>query len=101
MNEGINKILRPLGHMPLNHFRRIYCYLLFLSKGILRFWIIDDLQSIIVDLYPIRECPHLIKFIFVLVYYYLSVYIVLEHPYLDLIAFDLVHCEILLGKGVL
>ena len=101
VNEGIDEILGPLGDMPLHHFRRVHCDLLLLPEGILRFGIVDDFQSIVVDLYPIRESPHLIKLILVLADYYLPVYVVLQNTHLQLVALDLVHREGLLGKGVL
>lgn len=93
VDEGIDEILGPLGDMPLHNFRRIDCDLLLLPEGILWLGIVDDLQSIVVDLYSIWESPHLIKLILVLADYYLPVYVVLQNAHLQLVALDLVHGE--------
>jgi hypothetical protein len=101
MDEGINEILGSFCHVPLNHFRRIYGDLLLLAEGILWLGIVDYLQSVIVDLDAIWKRPHLIELILVLVDYDLSVYVVLQDSYLQLVALDLGHGEVSLGKGVL
>ena len=64
------------------------------SKRLLRFRVIDDLQSIVIDLDAVRICPHLIELVITLFDHDLAIDIMLKHSNFYPIADDIVHSQV-------
>lgn len=62
-----------------------------MSKGFFRLFVIDDFESVIIDLDAIGIGPHFIKLILPFIDNDLPIYVMLEHSDLYLVPDDIVH----------
>lgn len=79
VHERINKIVRLLFYTSLKTLLRIKADVLSRSERMFRFFVIDDLQAIIVNLDSIGIGPHLVELIFIFTNNNLSSFVVLQN----------------------
>jgi hypothetical protein len=74
---------------------------MFMSKGLLGFRVIDDLEMVVIDLDAIRIGPHFIEFVLSFTRYDFSIDVMLQDSHLQLVADYLIHGQICVIDAVL
>lgn len=79
--------------MSLYDFGGIDRDLMLAAKRFLWFEVVDDSQSIVVDLDAVRISPHFVELIISLVHYDFAIHVMLQNSHLNSFGNDIIHGE--------